>query len=206
VSFVLALFLLNTACPADSLVAEWAESLETGGIHHVVATQELFWPLTGDRLTRTMELWFSPPNRVRVTYSAPDSQVVIADGEHIWTVVPDNNQTLVQLQDPEASWRETPLGKMLSLESFACSSMTVVDEDAGVTMTCKNVQGQSEFTTISLLLPACGAWPAEAQLVDISGNVTSYHIRLWETGPPTAVDETLFVPTIPDTMEVVHLD
>lgn len=200
------LVLTSTTCPVDSMISIWSERLEAAGIQHVVANQELYWPLTGDRINRIMELWFSPPNQVRVTYSAPDSQLVIADGEHIWTVVPGNNQTLVRPQDPAASWRDTPLGKMLSLESFACSSMTVGGDDAGLSITCDNVHGQSEFTEVKLFVPEGKDWPSNAQLVDISGNITSYHILQWETRPADTLDGTLFRPTIPEGMDIVHLE
>jgi outer membrane lipoprotein-sorting protein len=153
-----------------------------------------------------MELWFSPPNRVRVTYSAPDSQLIVADGEHVWTVVPGNNQTLVQPQDPAASWRDTPLGKILSLESFACSSLTVGGEDPGLCIICDNVLGKSEFTEVRLFVPESGEWPSSAQLVDISGNITSYHIIQWETRPTDILDDSLFCPAIPEGMDVVHLE
>jgi outer membrane lipoprotein-sorting protein len=202
---VLLLVVANTVCPADSMVARWTDALEANG-QHVVATQELYWPLTDDRLTRTMEVWFLPPNLVHVTYSAPDSQLIIADGEHIWTVVPDNNQVLVQLQDPTATWRDTPLGKMLSVETFACSSTTVCGEDAGVSLVCTNLQGTSEFTEVKLFVPDGREWPSLARLVDISGNVTSYRILEWETPPSETLDETLFRPAVPEGMEVVHLE
>ena len=191
---------------ADSLVGRWSERLEAGDLQHVIADQELYWPLTQDRMKQRMELWFLPPNRVKVCYSSPDSQAVIANGREVWTIVPGNNQALVRQQDASLTWRDTPLGSFLSLEAHSCSTTWMDGGEAGLSIQCVDRGGQNQFTRIELFVPDGALWPSEARLVDISENVTIYRILSWEEVPHTVSDDSLFRPDLPPEMEVVFVD
>ncbi len=194
-------------CSTDSLVQEWGSRLEQGGLHHVVARQVLYWPLTGDRLERKMELWFAPPNRLRVQYSPPDSQIIVTDGENVSNLVPENNQVLVQRQDPSATWRDTPLGRIFALDAYPCSIDTIVHEELpGISITCVDTTGATQFVRINLLLSEDHEWPSLAKLEDISGNITTYHILLWEERSLSIPDDSLFCLSIPKGMELVKID
>jgi len=188
-------------------VREWGSGLEQGGLHHVVAMQGLYWPLTGDRLERKMELWFAPPNKLRVQYSPPDSQVIVADSEKIMNLVPENNQVLVQRQDPSATWRDTPLGRIFSLDAYPCSiDSTIQEKVPRISITCVDTTGATQFVRINLVLLENHEWPSVAVLEDISGNVTTYDILLWEDRSLSVPDDSLFCLSIPEGIEIVRID
>jgi|GEM_PF-2809600 len=187
----------------------WAIALDTSALQHVVSDQTLYWPLADQRTERTMELWFAPPNRFRVVYSKPDSQIVIADGSRIWTIVPQNEQVLFQDQDPTLSWRDTPLGELLSTDAKHCSCDSSLIDDSGggeLIIACSDFGTESPWVSIKLHVVEGEVWPSRAVLTDISENVTIYAIRSWEELPEETMNDSLFTCQIPSGYDVVSVE
>jgi len=190
----------------DSLTASWERLMEQPRVNHILATQELVWPLTGDATDRVLELWFVPPHRFRACYGPPDSHVVIADGAHIRTYVPENGQVLVQVQDPGLSWRDSPLGDFLRVDQATAGVDTVLGGTPGHLRRWVDHTGGSQYAHIDVFVPAGAQWPSRARLVDICGNVTTYSLLRWERTPIPHDVDLLFVLEVPAGVEVVPID
>jgi len=194
------------AIACDSLTVRWERLMEEPRVNHILATQELLWPLTGDTTERGVELWFVPPNRFRVCYGLPDSQVVVADGSHVRTYVPENGQVLVQVQEPGLSWRDSPLGDFLRVDPATMVADTMLKGTRGHLRTWIDHAGGSQYARIDVFVPEGAQWPSQARLMDISGNVTTYSLLQWNrTAVPRDVDR-LFVLEVSADVEVVPID
>ncbi len=203
-----AMFLTVILASNPGFYEQWNDRLESTNLHHVTTIQECFWPLTGERIERQVEVWFAPPNRFKACYSPPDSQQIIADGATVWTIVPDNEQALVQAQDPHLTWKDTPLGEILSAGGKNCvvDSAKIGEDPGELWMECSGFDEQGPWEKISIVIDAGGFWPSRVLLEDISGNKTTYSVLKWEEKPLTAEADTLFDVVIPSGIEVIRLD
>lgn len=198
--------LIAQMAAGDSLGTLWERSIEEPRLNHVVATQEIVWPLTGESISRGLELWFVPPNRFKACYGEPDSQLVVADGTRLWTYAPQNRQVLVQEQGSDLTWRDSPLGQILKVEPATVRTDTMMDERRGRLLTWIDEDGTSQFPRIEVFVPAGQQWPQRALLVDLGGNLTIYSLHRWDR-IPTPVDVAgLFVLDVPRGVEIVPVD
>lgn len=191
---------------ADSLQARWEALIEAPCLNHVVARQELLWPLTGDSIARTVEFWFVPPNRFRACYGQPDSQEVVADGATIRTYVPENRQVLVQTQDVAMSWRDSPLGEFLRLEPASTRADTVMGGQRGKMRTWLDETGARQYVRVEAFVPEGETWPLWVRLEDIGGNTTTYTVREWERAPIPPRVADLFTLTVPAGVDAILVD
>ncbi|MCU0612795.1 MAG: outer membrane lipoprotein carrier protein LolA [Candidatus Eisenbacteria bacterium] len=191
---------------ADSLAARWEERIEEPCVNHILARQEIVWPLTGDTTRRLLEIWFVPPSRFRACYGAPDSQVVVADGAWIRTYVPDNHQVLVQRQAPDLTWRDSPLGDFLKVDPATTDVDTVREGRRGRLRTWVDTTGAAPYPAIEVFVPEGEGWPSAARLVDVSGNATTYTVLRWERTRISDGADRLFALDLPPGVDAVSID
>ncbi len=203
---MIALVVAAAVSMADSLVARWERLMREPRLHHLVATQELRWPLTGEVLSRSLEVWFLPPNRFRATYGEPDSQIVVATGTQVRTYAPENRQILVRNQDPTLDWRDSPLGHLLNLRPVALQADTVIADQEGLWLVWIDEERTSEYARVEVFVPRGQVLPGWARLQDIAGNLTTYSVASWVREEiPRGVDRLFTLPAPPG-VEVVVLD
>ncbi|MBN1424434.1 outer membrane lipoprotein carrier protein LolA [Candidatus Fermentibacteria bacterium] len=196
-----------TGCVAgDTLGTAWERQIEEPLLNYVVLTQEIVWPLTGDSISRMLELWFVPPNRFKACYGEPDSQIIVADGTRLWTYAPENRQVLVQEQGSELTWRDSPLGHLLKVEPATVRTDTTLEGRLGQLLTWLDESGECQFTRVEAFVPFGEQWPWRARLVDVGGNSTTYSLLRWHREPASADIDGIFVLDIPRGVEIVPLD
>lgn len=196
---------LLASLPHDSLVARWERLMSEEVVHRVSMVQEVEWPLSGERIVRSVELWFVPPHRFRVCFGRPDSQVVVADGNTVQTYVPDNHQVLVETQTV-TGWEETILGDLVRRTPPTVVRDTTWEGQGAVRFLWEEEQAHARYARVEALVPLSCPYPRVVVLEDVAGNVTTYRVIHWRKERLSPKTGDLFKLQVPPGTEVIRLD
>ncbi len=148
-------------------------------------------------------LTVAPPDRFRFDYSEPDGHVVGSDGEHVYTVIPEERQVL------RAAVRHTTgLGELFweGLERAADSTAWIERDEQGREFAHIALPPRPEWGLheLEVVLETTRATPAYYRYVDEEGNRVRFQFLSWEW--LARVPEDLFGFPIPEGFERLDVD
>lgn len=142
------------------------------------------------------------PGRFVWTYSSPDPQVIVADGERIWLYDQDLEQVTVNAIDERING--TPLQLLMSTaplsEAFEIESLGQADNIDWFALTPLAQSSDFEQVFIGLQEDAIAAM----ELRDSFGQATQ--IQLIDFNKDVDLDDSLFVFEVPEGVDVIGLD
>ena len=196
---LLAGLLLAISASADQARDELISFIESASSYSAYFTQELLDEQGQQLETATGQFWLERPGKFRWHYDAPLERLLISDGIYIWLYDVELDQVTKRNADGELE--KTPAGVLVGDASALDNYQLSVRSEQGnyIEIGMQPLAGSSDFADIVLGLD--NGQLAELRLADRFAQTTV--IRFRDTLMNPGADDSLFVPDLPDYVDVI---
>jgi outer membrane lipoprotein carrier protein len=156
------------------------------------------WDLLGESATYRGELSVSTDGRVRIAYSEPEGHVFVADGEWLWTFVPESGQVLKSAPGED----RTELSRLF-LDFLAGNRVLRIDRTSSEADLVLETDDTSSLRELVVTVDTESGLGTRFMWIDAEGNTARYRFDSTRINRPLAPDTFVFHP--PDGVDVVEL-